>query len=151
MKPVLRTLGIFLAGLVVGSVATDLAWQYVGRSFQEIARTTTAFQAQRQAERAYFQQPAAVAEWELARAIPLMESATPSTYPAADQQRAFGLFVSYVRLARVQQAQAKDAAAQQSLSAARAQLPRAAPGYPADETSLFALLAKFDHASAVRE
>ena len=144
MKPVFKVILIFVAGAVAGSIATDFAYDYVGRRVQEAFQFASLSQARQEAEAAYFQRSPEVAEWELTKLIPrLTIPAKPPFYP--DDQRSLALFLTHARLAKLQQALGKQAEAEQNLAAAWQFAQKVFPSYPEDSGDrVFTLLAKFD-------
>ena len=144
VKPAFKAILIFIAGTIVGGIATDFAYDYVGKRVQEAFQFASLSQARQDAEATYFQRSPEIAEWELSKLIPrLTTPSKPPYYP--DDQRSLALFLTHARLAKVQQAQGKQAEAEQNLAAARQFAQKLFPNYQSDSGDpVFALLAKFD-------
>lgn len=144
MKPTFKAILIFVAGAIVGSAATDFAYDHISRRVQEAFQFASLSQARQEAETTYFQRSPEIAEWELSKLIPrLMTPSKPPYYP--DDQRSLALFLTYARLAKVQQAQGKRAEAEQNLAVARQFTQKLLPNHPSESGDpVFAVLSEFD-------
>lgn len=99
-----------IAGLIVGAVVTDHRWRSHFTFLKEAQKLSFTIKAEREAEAAYFQRSPEIAELELSRLLPYLESPSPIVPPVAFELP-FKQFVVHARLARVQQAQGKQAEA----------------------------------------
>jgi len=135
---------IFVAGVVVGGVATEFASNYVGRQVHEALQFASLSQAQQEAEATYFQRSPEIAEWELSKLIPLLT--TPSKPPYyTENERTLALFLTHARLAKIQKAQGKQAEAEQNLAAASQFVQKLFPNDQLDNSDqVFTVLSKFD-------
>jgi hypothetical protein len=101
-----------IAGLIVGSAATDHFWRSYFTFLKDAQQLSFTFKAEQQAETAYFQRSPEIAELELTRLLPYLASPSPIVPPEA-VELPFKQFVTHARLAKVQQAQGKQADADQ--------------------------------------
>ena len=105
-----------IVGLIVGSAVTDHFWRSYFTFLKDAQQLSFTLKAEQQAEAAYFQRSPEIAELELARLLPL---ASPSPIaPLAPSALQFQQFIAHARLAKVQQAQGKQADADQHFQVA---------------------------------
>lgn len=121
MKPVLKialwlVLGL-LAGLIVGAAVTDHFWRSYVTFLKDAQQLSFTLKAEQQAEAAYFQRSPEIAELELTRLLPYLASPSPVA-PLAPSALQFQQFIAHARLAKVQQAQGKQADAEQHFQVA---------------------------------
>jgi hypothetical protein len=101
-----------IVGLIVGSAVTDHFWRSYFTFLKDAQQLSFTLKAEQQAEAAYFQRSPEIAELELARLLPYLASPSPIA-PLAPSALQFQQFVAHARLAKVQQAQGKQADAEQ--------------------------------------
>jgi hypothetical protein len=101
-----------IAGLIVGAAVTDHFWRSYFTFLKDAQQLSFTLKAEQQAETAYFQRSPEIAELELSRLLPHLESPSPIVPPDA-VELPFKQFVTHARLAKVQQAQGKQADADQ--------------------------------------
>ena len=121
MKPALKialwlVVGL-IVGLIVGSAVTDHFWRSYFTFLKDVQETSFALKAEQQAEVAYFQRSPEIAELELTRLLPYLASPSPVA-PLAPSALQFQQFIAHARLAKVQQAQGKQADADQHFQVA---------------------------------
>ena len=101
-----------IIGLIVGSAVTDHFWRSYFTFLKDAQQLSFTLKAEQQAETAYFQRSPEIAELELTRLLPYLDSPSPIVPPDA-VELPFKQFVTHARLAKVQQAQGKQADADQ--------------------------------------
>ena len=97
-----------IAGLIAGSAITDHFWRSYFTFLKDAQQLSFTLKAEQQAETAYFQRSPEIAELELTRLLPYLDSPSPIA-PLAPSALQFQQFVAHARLAKVQQAQGKQA------------------------------------------
>jgi hypothetical protein len=106
-------LGIFLTiGVTAGLEVTEFCWRYHFRTLRDAHQVSFTLSAEQRAQSAYFGHDPELAELELARLLnlPLLH--------IDPREQAFRRFVARARLAKVQQAQGKQAEAEKNFQAA---------------------------------
>lgn len=106
-----------IVGLLVGAGVTNYFWRSHFTFLRDAQQLSFTLKAERQAETAYFQRSPEIAELELTRLLPHLESPSPIVSPDA-VELPFKQFVTHARLAKVQQAQGKQANADQHFQVA---------------------------------
>lgn len=101
-----------IVGLIVGSAVTDHFWRSYFTFLKDAQQLSFTLKAEEQAETAYFERSPEIAELELTRLLPHLNSPSPIVPPDA-VELPFKQFVTHARLAKVQQAQGKQADADQ--------------------------------------
>ena len=101
-----------IVGLIVGSAVTDHFWRSYFTFLKDAQQLSFTLKAEQQAETAYFQRSPEIAELELTRLLPYLASPSPIVPPDA-VELPFKQFITHARLAKVQQAQGKQAEADQ--------------------------------------
>ena len=101
-----------IVGLIVGSAVTDHFWRSYFTFLKDAQQLSFTLKAEQQAETAYFERSPEIAELELTRLLPYLASPSPIIPPDA-VELPFKQFVTHARLAKVQQAQGKQADADQ--------------------------------------
>jgi hypothetical protein len=144
VKPSFKAILIFVAGAVLGVFATDFAYNHLGRQVQQALQFAALSQARQEAEAAYFQRSPEIAEWELTKLVPRLS--IPAVVPYYTiQDRNFALFLTHARLAKLEQAEGKQAEAEKNLAAARDAMKTLFSDYPKTEgDAVFSLLARID-------
>ena len=117
MKPALKIALWLIVGLIVGSAVTDHFWRSYFTFLKDVQQTSFTLKAEQQAEAAYFQRSPEIAELELTRLLPYLASPSPVA-PLAPSALQFQQFIAHARLAKVQQAQGKQADADQHFQVA---------------------------------
>jgi uncharacterized protein (DUF1501 family) len=118
-RPVKSTVKITLSfvvglvvGVIVGGAAANHSWRSYFTFLSDAQQASFTLKAEQQAEAAYFQRSPEIAELELTHLLPFL--ASPSRILPADASvLPFKQFVAHARLAKVQQAQGKQADADQ--------------------------------------
>jgi hypothetical protein len=106
-----------IVGVVAGSAVAEYGWRYYFNTLRDAQQLTFMLSAERQAQSAYFGRSPEIAELELTRLLPILETAPPRAHGDAREQ-AFRRFVAHARLAKVQQAQGKQPDAQKNFETA---------------------------------
>ena len=101
-----------IVGLIIGSAVTDHFWRSYFTFLKDAQQLSFTLKAEQQAETAYFERSPEIAELELIRLLPYLASPSPIVPPDA-VQLPFKQFVTHARLAKLQQAQGKQADADQ--------------------------------------
>jgi hypothetical protein len=101
-----------IVGLMVGAAVTDHFWRSYFTFLKDAQQLSFTLKAEEQAETAYFQRSPEIAELELTRLLPHLDSPSPIV-PPDRTELPFKQFVAHARLAKVQQAQGKQAEADQ--------------------------------------
>ncbi len=122
-----------MVGLLVGSVVTDHFWRSYFTFLKDAQQLSFTLKAEQQAETAYFQRSPEIAELELTRLLPHLDAPSPIVPPDA-VELPFKQFVTHARLAKVQQAQGKQAEADQHFQAALT-LMRSLPFFDASKAN----------------
>jgi hypothetical protein len=101
-----------IVGLILGSAITDHFWRSYFTFLKDAQQLSFTLKAEQQAETAYFERSPEIAELELTRLLPYLTSPSPIV-PPDKTELPFKQFVTHARLAKVQQAQGKQADADQ--------------------------------------